>query len=144
MEPHGLILKLNSEKTDRLDPASVERDRLFWAKLSKALLTDPQFLHSDMARRTYSKLRSAIGGLYAYRKMPGEAEATFKQAIELCPTNPEANFRLAQLDTELGRVDDAIGVLVQLQKFDPLSDKLAGAIEQLRKLKQQAAEKQAK
>jgi len=91
MEPHGLILKLNSEKMDKLDPASIERDRLFWNKLSKELLADPRFLHNDGARKTYSKMRSAIGGLYAYRRMSEEAEAAFKQAIQLCPASPEAN-----------------------------------------------------
>jgi hypothetical protein len=52
MEPHGLILKLNSEETDKLDPASVERDRAFWARLSKELLADPRFLHTGPERLT--------------------------------------------------------------------------------------------
>jgi hypothetical protein len=143
MEPHGLILKLNGKETDKLDPASIERDRAFWARLSKELLADPRFLQSDGARKTYSKLRSAIGGLYAYRRMSEEAEAAYKQAIELCPTSPEANFRLAQLYMELSRADDAIAVLAQLQKLDPLNDKIGMAIEQMHKLKRQAGEKQA-
>jgi tetratricopeptide (TPR) repeat protein len=135
MEPHGLILKLNNEKLEKLDPDIIERDREFWNKLSKELLADSRFVANEGARKTYSKMRSAIGGLYAYRSLRDEAEAAFKQAITLCPASPEANFRLAQLYMEMGRADDAIALLEKLQKLDPNNDKIAMAIEQLRKMK---------
>jgi len=135
MEPHGLILKLNNEKLEKLEPDVIERDREFWEKLSKELLADPKFVANEGARKTYSKMRSAIGGLYAYRSLRDVAEAAFKQAITLCPASPEANFRLAQLYMEMGRADDAIALLQKLQKLDPNNDKIAMAIEQLRKMK---------
>jgi hypothetical protein len=141
MEPHGLILKLNKEPLDKLDPAAIERDRQFWAKLSKELLVDPKFLGNEWARKTYSKLRSAIGGLYAYRKLRGEAEAAYKQAITLYPASPEANFRLAQQYTEQGQRDEAIRVLEQLQKLDPSNDKIGAAIQQVRNVPRQPDEK---
>ena len=74
--------------------------------------------------------------------MTNEAEAAFKQSVQLCPTSPEGNFRLAQLYTENGRYDDAIAVITELQKLDPLNDKISLAIEQMRKLKRQAEKKQ--
>jgi hypothetical protein len=132
LEPHGLILKLNNEPLEKLDPAAIERDREFWARLSQELLADPKFLGTESARKTYAKMRSSIGGLYAYRRLREEAEAAYKQAITLCPASPEANFRLAQLYMEMNRPDDAMATLEQLQKLDPHERKIAAAIEQLR------------
>ena len=134
MEPHGLILKLNNEKLANLDPAAIVCDREFWAKLSKELLADPKFLANEGERKTYSKMRSAIGGLYMYRKLWDEAEAAYKQAITLCPGSPEASFRLVQLYVEQGRRDEAVAVLEQLQKLDLGNDKIAAAIRQIRSL----------
>jgi tetratricopeptide (TPR) repeat protein len=95
-----------------------------------------QFHHDTDAQKTFSKLRSAIGGLYASRQMAVEAEYAFKQALQLCPESPEGNFRLAQLYMELGRTDDALTTLEALQKLDPLNDKITGAIDQIKGIKQ--------
>ncbi len=141
LEPHGLIMKLNNKPLDQLDPAIAARDHQFWDSLTKSLLADPSFLRNERARQAYGKLRSAIGGLYAYgRRMTNDAEVAFKQAIELDPTGPEANFRLAQLHTEQGRIDDAIATLKPLQQRDPTNQKLQAAIQaaitQLQTMKQ--------
>ena len=141
LEPHGLILKLDKEPLARLDPAVVARDREFWDALTKKMLADPRFLGDDWARKAYAKLRSAIGGVYAYRHLTQDAEAAYRQAIELCPAHPEANFRLAQLYVELGRFDDALAVLDRLQKLDPLEGKIDEAVQQVRALKRQAKAK---
>ncbi len=137
LEPHGLIMKLNNEPLAQLDPADVARDHQFWDALTKSLLADPRFLRNERARHTYGKLRSALGGLYAYgRRMTNDAEAVFKQAIELDPTGPEAAFRLAQLYMEQGRIDDAIATLKPLQQRDPINQKLQAAITQMQTMKQ--------
>src|SRR5207249_1102979 len=97
LEPHGLIMRLNMEPLMTLDPAVVSQDRQFWDTLTKELLADRHFTGNQAACLTYSKLRSAIGGLYVYRHLTNEAEVVFRQAVELCPTSPEPNYRLAQL-----------------------------------------------
>jgi hypothetical protein len=136
LEPHGLILKLNRAPLTRLDPAIIGNDREFWDGLTKQLLADPKFLGNKWARFHYAKLRSATGGVYMYRRMTGEAEFAFKQAVTLDPSNPEANFRLAQLYTELSRFDDAITVLKPLQQRDPTNRFVQAAISQLQTMKQ--------
>jgi tetratricopeptide (TPR) repeat protein len=137
LEPHGLILKLNRTPLTRLDPAVVAKDREFWDRLTKKLLADPMFLNHRWARQAYSKLRSAIGGLYAYgRGLNDEAEYAFKQAISLDPANPEASFRLAQLYTEQNRFDEAIATIKSLQQLDPGNEKLQAAISQMQTMKQ--------
>ncbi len=135
LEPHGLILKLNRKPLAQLDPAVIARDREFWDALTKQLLADPGFLSNRWARMTYSKHRSAIGGVYNSRGRTDEAEYAFKQAIALGPENPEANFRLMQLYVEQNRIDDGIDVLKSLQRQVPSDQKLQAAISQLENMK---------
>lgn len=136
LEPHGLILKLNRKPLTQLDPVVVARDRAFWNGLTKQLLADPKFLNNGEVRKMYSKLRSAIGGVYAYRKMTDEAEAVFKQSVALGPMSPEANFRLAQLYVEQNRFDDGIAVLTSFQQRVPDNLRIQDAISQMEHKKQ--------
>lgn len=137
LEPYGIIMKINKDPLAQIDPAMVARDRKYWDELYNDLKNDPRFLRDDVAQKTFSKLRSAIGGLYAFRRMTNEAEYAYKQAIELCPDSPEANFRLAQLYVELARFDDATDILEGYQKRDPYNTKIREAINSIKDIKQQ-------
>jgi tetratricopeptide (TPR) repeat protein len=142
MTPYGIILKINHDplpapaQTPELWAQIVARDRAYWDKLSADFEARPEFRRDSDAQKTFSKLRSAIGGLYTYHHMTGPAEYAFRQALALCPESPEANFRLAQLYIEQNRVDDALDVLRALQKRDPLNRKIGDAINQLQNMKQ--------
>ncbi len=142
LTPAGIIMKINHdelpgpEQDPKLWEGIVSRDKAYWNQLCDDLNARPQFHRDSDAQKTFSKLRSAIGGIYASRHMSNEAEYAFKQALQLCPESPEANFRLAQLYMELGRGDDALATLEALQKLDPLNDKITGAIQQIRGIKQ--------
>jgi hypothetical protein len=142
LEPHGLIMRLNKEPLTSLDPAVVAEDRRYWDALTKELLADPRFLGNEWGRLAFAKLRSAIGGVYMYRHLTNEAEAAFKQAIELGPTMPEAPFRLAQLRVEQNRHDDAVAVLEQFRKVSKPDPKLDEAIAQIREVERRAEKKQ--
>jgi tetratricopeptide (TPR) repeat protein len=136
MEPYGIILKINREPIQQITPEIVARDKAYWDALSANLIHDPKFKRDDVAQKTFSKLRSAIGGIYSYRKMAADAEYAFKQAIDLCPDSPEANFRLAQLYLEQGRFDDATTVLQNYQKRDPHNPKIGDAVKSVQDMKQ--------
>ena len=134
LEPHGMILKISQEPVAQLDPAIVTRDHDYWDALSKTLLADAHFCGNKMARQTYSKLRSAIGGVYVYRKLFAEAAGALRQSVALCPDSPEANFRLSQLFLETGRSDEALKILVAYQQLEPRNSKIGLAIQQIRNL----------
>ncbi len=91
-----------------------------------------KFLHDVVARKTFSKLRSAIAGLYAYRRMFREAEYAFKQAVELYPLSPEANFRLADIYMQMGRFSDARLLIEDFLRNDPGNDKVAEFLNQIK------------
>ncbi len=136
MEPHGLILKINSEPLPELTPAMVKNDMEFWDWYSKRLLNDRKFVRDVTARKSFSKLRCAIAGLYAWRRMFPEAEAAFRQAVDLCPLSPEANFRMADFYLQLGRHADALQLLQANLELDPRNDKIAGFMNQIREMEQ--------
>jgi thioredoxin-like negative regulator of GroEL len=142
MTPYGIILKINHDpmpapaQVPELWAQIVARDRAYWDKLCADFEARPEFRRDSDAQKTFSKLRSAIGGLYAYHHMTGPAEYAYRQALALCPESPEANFRLAQLYIEQNRVDDALDVLRALQKRDLLNRKIGDAINQLENMKQ--------
>ena len=80
---------------------------------------DPRFIQNAYSHRTFSKLRSSLAGLYAWRmqhatgdtekeRMACEADLAFRQAWALCPDSTEAVFRYVALLMEQKRVGDAL------------------------------------
>jgi tetratricopeptide (TPR) repeat protein len=132
LEPHGLIMKLNSQTIPNLSPETVKNDRNFWDWYSKRLTGNEKFRRDVVARKTFSKLRSAIAGIYAYRRMFDEAEYAFKQAIDLYPLSPEANFRLADIYMQQFRFTDARKVIESFLVEDPDNDKVEDFLKQIK------------
>ncbi len=140
LEPYGIILKINREPLAQITPGMVARDRAYWDALVESLHNDPRFNRDDVAEKTFSELRSAIGGLYAFRHMAAEAEYAYKQAIALCPDGPDGNFHLAQLYVDSGRYDDSVAVLEEYQRRDRYNLRIPEMIRAIRVLKRQMGE----
>lgn len=145
LEPYGIIMKINAEplpapqQNPSLWSQMIARDRKYWDQLVTEFTARPEFWRDNDARKTFSKLRSAIGGIYAYRKLYQEAEYAYGQSLKLCPDSPEANFRFAQLLIETGKPGEAIQVLENYQLLDPLNAKIRLAINQIRNIQAQTA-----
>jgi tetratricopeptide (TPR) repeat protein len=107
LEPCGLIMKLNKQPLDKLDEGTVRRDTEFWRDTVGRLLKHPGFATNEAAMKTFSKLRSGIAGIYVHRKMIAEAEHAFREALRLYPASPEANYRLAKMYEEQGKIGEA-------------------------------------
>jgi len=151
LEPHGLIFKINRQPLPRLSDEIVEQDHDYWRGLVRPMIGDwltddtsvgeiaafakktfgkqdfssftgdPRFIQNAYAHRTFSKLRSSTGGLYAWRlkhatdasekeRMAHETDFAFRQAWALCPYSPEAVFRYVNFLLEQKRVADALVV----------------------------------
>lgn len=134
LTPHGLIMKINKETVPGFTPEMVKNDRDFWTWYTARLLSNPKFQRDVVARKTFSKLRSAIAGLYAYRRMFDEAEFAFEQAIDLYPLSPEANFRLADIEMQQFRFSKARQVIEDFLKEDPQNDRVAEFLTQIKQL----------
>ena len=131
LTPHGLIMKLNAEPVASVDPKLVENDHKFWGWYTQWLLDQPKFCRDICARKSFSKLRSAIAGIYDYRRMYDEAEYAFKQSIDLYPLSPEATFRLAQMYMNMQRFDDAEKLIREFAAADPHNDSATGFLKQI-------------
>ncbi|MDD4173171.1 MAG: DUF2723 domain-containing protein [Kiritimatiellae bacterium] len=119
LTPHGLIMKINAERTP-IERATLQDDMLFWDWYTRHLLRSPMFRRDLPAQKSFSKLRSAIAGLYAARGMLGESERAFQEARTLYPVSPEATFRLIQeVLLRQARYAEAIDILDEYNRRDP-------------------------
>ena len=131
LTPHGIILKLNKDPLPGLDPELVKKDHAFWGWYTKWLLDQPGFRRDICARKSFSKLRSAIAGIYDFRRMYDEAEYAFRQSIELYPLSPEATFRLAQMYMNMQRFEDADKLIREFAEADPKNESAKGFLGQI-------------
>lgn len=158
LEPHGLIFKVNHKSLDKLPAEDVQRDHDYWTNAVAPMIGnwvnentsvsniatfaekvflqhdlsgfqgDPEFVQNDYANRMFSKLRSSIAGLYAWRAshsadesekelMSHDADFAFRQSWALCPYSPEAVFRYTQFLMGEQRYSDALLVAETAAKF---------------------------
>ena len=139
--PHGLIMKINKTPLPRLTDEMVKNDMEFWAWYSKRLLDNPKFRRDVVARKTFSKLRSAIGGLYIYRRLYDEAEKAFQEAIALYDLSPEANFRLADSYVQRKKFTEAKELIREFLVKDPNNAKVAAYLKQIETVHKKDAER---
>jgi tetratricopeptide (TPR) repeat protein len=185
LTPYGVIMKINRQPIPTLSEDVLQRDHQFWKQYSNRLTGDiidydtsikqicdwiektylrhdfngftgdRKFVHDDDAQKAFSKLRSSIGGIYAWRLSPQsppqyrpksdvefqrllrEAEFTFRQAFAFCPYSPEALFRYVNLLLPLNRVDDALLLAETCLKLDPYNAQVIGLVSNLQSIKNQ-------
>ncbi|MBI2442109.1 MAG: DUF2723 domain-containing protein [Lentisphaerae bacterium] len=134
--PHGLILKINKEPLSELTPEMVKNDQDFWAWYYERLMNDRKFQRDVVARKTFSKLRCAIAGVYVFRRLMNDAEIAFRQAVNMYPASPEANFRMADMYLQMGRFAEAVQLLEANLAVDPKNDRITGFIGQIKSMAQ--------
>jgi hypothetical protein len=149
LEPHGLIFKINRQPPPGLSDKMAEQDHEYWRNLVQPMIGDwliddtpveqvaafakktfekqdfsgfagdPRFIQNAYSHRMFSKPRSSLAGLYAWRmqqatgatekeRMAREADFAFRQAWALCPDSTEAIFRYVAFLMEQKRVADAL------------------------------------
>lgn len=121
LEPHGLLLKLNNHQLQKLEDDSIKNDSQYWNVLFKTKILHAK-QHGGAAVSAYAKKRTAIGGLYAYRKLYEEAENAYHQAIDISPDFPEPYFRLAKIYDEQGKKEEACKILQLCRQRNPGCD----------------------
>jgi tetratricopeptide (TPR) repeat protein len=127
--PDGLVYRLAPEPLVKLPAEVVAKDFAFWDKYIAGLKSDPAFAGDYDAQRSFSKLRVTGGHIYDYRKMTAQAEAAYRQALDLWPANPEALDGLVEILSRKHRFDEALALLERARKDDPRSDRLLSMID---------------
>ena len=135
----------------RTSPPSSKR--CISAAISAASRATGKFVRDDQAQKAFSKLRSSIAGVYAWRvndpenqdpvvqqRMIKEADFAFRQAFAFCPYSPEAVFRYVNLLLSLQRVDDALLIVTTCQKLDPYNRQVSEVVKNLQDIKKRQAE----
>lgn len=179
LTPYGIIMKINRNEVPEFTQEMLSKDHEFWSKYSDRLIGNwitydtpvtnlcefaervylrrdfkdfkgsPMFVRDDNAQKAFSKLRSAIGGLYFFRlgrsrtsgentRVLKEAEFAFKQAFAFCPYSPEAVFKYVNLLVNLGRPEEAEKVVETCLKFDPDNQSMRGLLANILEIKKGA------
>lgn len=136
LEPCGPIMKINAEKT-AINREMIVLDQAYWDALTKKLLDNPAYADCKWAKLSFSKMRCAIGGLYAARGKPTAAKYAFHQAVKLYPDSPEATFRLADLLAKQGNKDEAVELMEAFVARNPNIKQGPKFLEQLKNQKMQ-------
>jgi tetratricopeptide (TPR) repeat protein len=137
LRPAGVIMKIEKEQlpSPQQDPKLwkdiVAKDKAYWDRLTSDFLAREEFRRNKDAQKSFSKMRSAIAGLYLWRGMLPEAEYAFRQSLQLCPDSPEGCFRLADLFMNQHRFDDAHKLMTDYLKVDPYNKNVASFINQI-------------
>ncbi len=185
LTPYGIIMKINRQPLPALPVEALQKDHAFWKQYSKRLTGDimdydtpikqvtdwiektyvrynlngftgdRKFIHDMDAQKSFSKLRGAIAGMYAWRLGPQcppeyrpksveeaqrlfkEADFAYRQSFAFCPFSPEAAVRYINLLLPAGRLDDALLVVETWLKLDPYNPQAQGLVETLRGFKKQ-------
>ena len=179
LEPHGLIMKINRQPLSEMSDEIVQRDHDYWTKYIAPMVGDwlnpgasveevaafaekiyvkkdfngfqgdPRFIQSSDSQKMFSKLRSSIAGLYAWRaqhttdtlekkRMNDAADFAFRQAFALCPYSPEAVIRYANLLMSESRFSDAFLIAETAAKMPEMKgrngDPIRSLVEQLQQI----------
>lgn len=188
LTPYGIIMKINRQQVPQITEDIVKRDHQFWKQYSKRFTGDfidydtsveeivkwvektylrhdfngfkgdRKFIRDADAQKAFSKLRSSIGGIYAWRIGAGqspcppecrpktneefqrvlkEADFAFRQSFAFCPYSPEAVFRYIHLLTQFNRINDALLIAQTCLKLDPYNGQIADLVDRLREAKKQ-------
>lgn len=126
LSPHGLIMKINAEKTP-YDAKRAAKDMDFWDWYVRRLLDDPMYRRDFAGQKSFSKLRAAIAGLYQKQGRYREAAQAFREAVALYPASPEATFRYAQeILIPFRKWDTVLEMMDYTDKIDPNNRRTAG------------------
>ena len=187
LTPFGIIMKINRQEMLELPLEALDRDRAFWTKYPERFIGtwvtdqttpkeladfvektylrhdltgfqgDPAWIRDTVAQKAFSKLRSAIAGIYCYRlgwdanglqtpqkyhaksaeqkkRLLTEAEFALKQSYAFCPASPEALSKYVHLLVNTGRASDALLLAETSLKFDPENGTFKYFQERLRQL----------
>ena len=173
LTPYGIIMKINREPVPEITQEMVRKDHEFWSQYSDRLIGnwirydtpvkeicdfaervylrrdytnfkgDPRFVRDDNAQKAFSKLRSAIGGVYFWRintsktgeenqRMIREAEFAFKQSFAYCPYSPEAVYKYVTLLIQLQRTEEALMIAETSLLFDEDNPAMVGLAQNIR------------
>jgi hypothetical protein len=103
---------------------------------------DKSFAANAAARKSFSKLRCSIAGLYARRmdhaqdadareRIYRAADLAIRQSYAICPYSPEAIYRYVNLLQGRRRMGDAILIAKTSLHFDPENQQLQSLVSQL-------------
>ncbi|HUC84697.1 MAG TPA: tetratricopeptide repeat protein [Candidatus Acidoferrales bacterium] len=174
LTPHGPIFQLNNKPVSHLADVEVLRNQRYWERLTDEMLGhwltektslqevcdfsykyglgrqldgypgDKDFAANDQARKSFSKLRSSLAGLYAWRaqnagteeernRLNDAADFAYRQSYALYPCSLEAIYGYASSLVSRRRTEDAVLLVKTTLRLTPEDEQLRNLLSQLEK-----------
>ena len=123
LSPHGLIMKINRDRTP-YSSETAKKDRDFWDWYTRRLLNDPMYRRDFAGQKSFSKLRTAIAGLYRRQGAYSDAVQAFREAVLLYPASPESSFRyVSEILIPFDRLDVMEDMMDYTDAVDPNNER---------------------
>ena len=118
LESAGLAMRLVPQNTTN-DETAV-RDTDFWEWYMHRLTSERGYRRDFAAKKSFSKLRASLAGMYADRGMKRSAERAFRDTQVLYPESSEAIFRtIRETMIPSGKFETALRTLRRFRAADP-------------------------
>ena len=140
LRPAGSIMKIEKEplpspqQDKKLWDDIVAQDTAHWDELVEKLMAHEEFGRNVAAKKNFSKLRSAIAGIYLFRGMVAEAEYALKQAVAFYPEGSEGGYRLAELYLAQRRYADARSIMENCLVHDTHNENIRRMLDRINDL----------
>jgi hypothetical protein len=107
--PLGPIMELRAppEGQNAFTQESASKALDYWRSTAETLASDAEAPQGSDVRKTYSHMASSQANLLAEHNYNAEAEQTYRLAMTMEPSNPEAVYALAGLLAKTGRTEEA-------------------------------------
>ena len=118
--PLGPIMELrapDAQTSFTAESASKALD--YWRTTAQELASDPEAPEGSDVRKTYSHMASSQANLLADHNYHNQAEQTYRLAMAMEPSNPEAVYSLAGLLDRTGREEEARELLDRFAREHP-------------------------
>jgi hypothetical protein len=118
--PLGPIMELRaSDAQNSFNPESASKALDYWRNTAAQLASDAEAPEGSEVRKTYSHMASSQANLLAEHNYIDAAEQTYRIAMAMEPSNPEAVYALAGLLDKTGRTDEARQLLDSFSRNHP-------------------------
>ncbi|MEM1182116.1 MAG: DUF2723 domain-containing protein [Acidobacteriota bacterium] len=118
--PAGPLYRLADGPRLDITDAEVEADFDYWRERSPELLAEPAWRHDLDARMAFTALRQMTGKVYERRGLIADAEAAYRQALELMPDDAVSLFSLGRLLVSQHRYGEAREVIAPYLGLTPV------------------------
>jgi hypothetical protein len=117
--PLGPLMELRANATEAFTAERATESLEYWRDAAQYILSDPEAISSEDARKSYSHDAGAAANLLQAHSFNGDAESVYEAARQLWPGNVEVAAALSELYQRTGRAAEGRQLLESFTRQFP-------------------------